>query len=184
MRCIAVLAIAMATSWAAPAQQIYKCANGVYSQTPCANNAAPKAVIKYTPEPDHPTQYYSAPSEQSYRFSQAQPQTRWAQGQSSMGAAISTGNGRSAADEIAALANDPRFKGNRTLRQAAANAILQSHGMNGVSYPSAPQTDSSYGIGQPTRVIDQRTGMPINGAIKVAPNRIWDPATGRYYDTN
>lgn len=37
---------------AADAQQIYKCADGAYQQTPCPNGAKPEKVYTYSPEPD------------------------------------------------------------------------------------------------------------------------------------
>ncbi len=35
---------------------------------------------------------------------------------------------------------------------------------------------------QPTNVLDAN-GKPVNGMIQVAPNRVYDPATGRYHWT-
>lgn len=59
---------------------------------------------------------------------------------------------------------------------------LNSPHSHGPAKPYSPPRFRSPadGIGQPANVIDPRTSMPINGAIKVAPNLIWDPTTGQY----
>jgi hypothetical protein len=62
-------------------------------------------------------------------------------------------------------------------------AVLRQ--MSGQQLPRARATarDPNEGIGHPVRVIDPNTSVPIEGAIKVAPNRIWDPKTGEYHWT-
>ena len=47
--------------------------------------------------------------------------------------------------------------------------------------PANSQTDPVQPI-RPNRVLDA-TGKPVSGTIPVAPNRVYDPATGRYYWT-
>lgn len=164
----------------AVAQQVYKCANGVYQQTPCASGKQPEKVYHYTPEPEPAPQRYSS-SASSQRFSY-DGNSSAGQQRSSGGGVISNPNGKSLQDKLASIASDSRYKGSPSARRAAMNAAMQEAGYQGSGPYQAPRPASS-GIGQPVQVIDAGTGMPINGAIRTAPNQIWDPATGQYRDT-
>lgn len=47
--------------------------------------------------------------------------------------------------------------------------------------PAAPQADLARPT-QPRRVLDA-AGKPVEGAIQVSPDRVYDPQTGKYYQT-
>lgn len=184
---LSIMALALALASQASAQQIYKCADGVYQQEPCAGNAKPQAVIGYTPVPDAPRDY-SNRSSQNFEFRDAQSDPRqYSQPRQSSSAAIANPYAPkepSLQDRLSSIASDPAYRGSPSARRAAMNAAMQESGYQSSGPYQAPRAPSpTDGIGRPARVIDDRTGQPINGAIKVAPNRIWDPATGKYYDT-
>ena len=177
----------------AAAQQIYKCSDGSYQQTPCPTGTQPTAVIRYTPEPDSPP---SSPIGLS--FSDGMPTPRGSmpapQGmpqynaQPSQGSVIRNPHGPSLQDKLRRIASDSAYKGSPSARRAAMNAALQEAGYQSAGEYQAPPTPRAMpspadGIGLPTRVIDPRTSMPVQGAIKVAPNMIWDPNTGQYRQT-
>lgn len=182
----ALFLLVLFSAFPANAQRIYKCSDGAYQQTPCASNSKPAAVIHYTPEPDAPhTTYYAEPA-QSFSFggrqqsvqSQHQPSGR------STAGLISNPNRPSLQDRLSSIASDPAYKGRPSARRAAMNAAMQETGLQGAGDYNAPRAPMpSDNIGQPVQVIDQGTSMPIPGAIKVAPNMIWDPNTGQYRET-
>lgn len=174
-----LLTLFAALACAAPAtgQQIYKCAGGVYSQTPCAGGKAPQKIYRYTPVPDSPPppSYYAAPAPASAPPVAAQP--------SYQQPAAPSGDPH-IQEKLRAIATDSAYKGSPSARRAAMSAALQEAGYAPASQYAPPGMRSpTDGIGQPANVIDPRTSMPINGAIKVAPNLIWDPATGQYIRT-
>lgn len=162
------------------AQQVYKCADGVYQQTPCASGKKPEKVYRYTPEPEPaPRRYYPSASSRSFSYggnSSARQQ------RSGGGGVIANPNSQRLQDKLGSIASDSRYKGSPSARRAAMNAAMQEAGYQGAGPYQAPPPASN-GIGQPVQAIDARTGMPINGAIRTAPNQIWDPATGQYRDT-
>ncbi len=86
-------------------------------------------------------------------------------------------------DKLRNIATDSAYKGSPSARRAAMNAALQEAGYQGAGDHQPPKPAHNSSIGQPANVIDSQTSMPINGAIRVAPNRIWDPTTGQYRDT-
>lgn len=184
---ILIAALALVLAQQASAQQIYKCADGIYQQEPCAGNAKPKAVIGYTPVPDAPRDYSSRPSQNfDYRDSPSEHR-QYIQPSQPSGASIANPYAPkqpSLQERLRSIATDPAYRGSPSARRAAMNAAMQEHGYQSSGPYQAPRAPSpTDGIGRPARVVDDRTGRPINGAIKVAPNRVWDPSTGKYYDT-
>jgi len=185
VRFIAAVAFAIMTAMpTAYAQQIFSCGNGVYQQTPCPQGTASKA-IKYKRVPDSPTAQYSSAGSQAADYSGYQRPTftpSVQRPQSSTGIIANPGS-MSLQDKLKHIATDSAYKGSPSARRAAMNAALQEAGYQGVGDYRPPNPAYNPGIGQPANVIDSQTSMPINGAIRVAPNRIWDPSTGQYRDT-
>ena len=149
-------------------QTIYKCSNGkggnTYQQTPCANAAKTKTVYSYTPVPDAPRDYGQfdrQPRGGSYGEEQA-----WQQ--PSPGSQATAGLIRNQGEE------DRR-------REIAESSYINRRL---TKRPIRTVPDPSEGIGQPTRVLDERTMLERNDMIKVAPNRVWDPRTGKYHNTH
>lgn len=185
MNSVVVAAALMLAAAPAGAQQIYKCANGsggnTYQQTPCAAGKSTKQVYRYTPQPDSPRDYGQYYRQEAYSSQYRQ------QASSSAGGVIPPGgSGQGNLQErLRSIASDSAYKGRPSARQAAMNAAMQEAGIQPASPYQAPRVASpSDGIGLPVNAINERTGVPVNGAIKVAPNRIWDPTTGQYYDTH
>lgn len=177
----ATLAMAL-VSFSAFAQQIYSCGNGVYQQTPCPKGSSSK-TIRYTPVPDSPpVQYHSTPP-QAVEYSASPPAAAAAPQSRSAGGVIANPHGMSLQDKLRNIASDSAYKGSPSARRAAMNAALQEAGYQGAGDYQPPRPVNDQGIGRPANVIDSQTSMPINGAIKVAPNRIWDPSTGQYRNT-
>ncbi len=185
MRLTTAVAFAIMTAMPpASAQQIFSCGNGVYQQTPCPKGTASKA-IKYKRVPDSPTAQYSSVGSQAADYSGYQRPTvipSVQRAQSSAGIIANPG-AMSLQDKLKHIATDSAYKGSPAARRAAMNAALQEAGFQGVGDYRPPNPASTLGIGQPANVLDSQTSMPINGAIRVAPNRIWDPSTGQYRDT-
>ncbi len=192
---IVLLLLAMPASQA-QAEQIYKCSDGKggtsYQQIPCANLADTKQVYRYIRPAERPRNYNHNQDYSQYQ-GQASPtqyqSTPEYQQRGSQGSIISNPSGPSMQDKLAQIARDPRFKGSPSARHAAMSAAMQEAGMQPLApyqpaYPTSRTSNPSDGVGLPANVIDQRTGMPINGAIKVAPNRIWDPSTGQYLEAH
>lgn len=186
----AFIVVVMATT-SAQAQTIYKCSDGkggnTYQQTPCAKTAQTKTVYKYTPEPDAPRDY-GQQSGSSPAFNQGQrsyPQQQYAPQPQSNGGLISNPYAPSLQDRLRSIASDPAYKGSPSARRAAMNAAMQAEGYQSAGEYVPPRVPNpAAGIGQPVQVLDRATMQPIPGAIKVAPNRIWDPNTGQYRETS
>ncbi len=175
------LVLAFAVS-PADAQQIYKCADGkggsTYQQTPCADAGATRDVRTFTPEADSPNYY------------QDQVRQRQLQQAATVGAAsaspVRAPASRSAASDGGLIrdpyampqttADDPRWDGyfDRKERRRAESAQRAAE----------RRADPANNIGQPVQVLDPYSGKVKHNQIKVAPNRVWDPETGEYYDVN
>ncbi|EZP43139.1 hypothetical protein BW38_03485 [Stenotrophomonas sp. RIT309] len=182
-----IAAVAFAITIALPtasAQQIYSCGNGVYQQTPCPKGTASKA-INYKRVPDSPTVQYGSTGSQAADYSSHQRPTvaPSAARPPSRGGIIANPGGMSLQDKLRQIATDSAYKGSASARRAAMNAALQEAGYQGVGDYQPPKPAYDPGIGQPVNAIDSQTGMPINGAVRVAPNQIWDPNTGQYRST-
>ena len=177
-----MLVAVAAVSVPAMGQQIYKCSDGkggnTYQQVPCARAAETKTVYRYTPVPDAPRQYQGGPSADFSFSGQVGGAPQRSQGQSYQ-AQPSGGVIRSTSDLDDRLRHIQSLSGTREgraqLRRESGYQLPQS--------AQQPAYDPTQGIGQPTRVLDRSTMQPIQGAIKVAPNRIWDPKTGQYHWT-
>lgn len=171
----------------AAAQHIYKCSDGSYQQTPCPTGTKPTAVIRYTPEPSRPaarSENFSFGDAGGQRYVQPQYNQPQYQQPRSTGGLIANPHAPSLQDRLRTIASDPAYKGSPSARRAAMNAAMQEAGIPSAGEYQAPRAPSpTDDIGRPVRVIDQGTSMPVDGAIKVAPNMIWDPSTGRYRQT-
>ena len=172
----------------AAAQQIFKCADGsggtTYQQTPCATAASTKQVISYRREADAPRDYGQKIHDP---YAELEPEEAPAPRAGRPTARATAGlienpqaPKQSLDDRLRSIASDPAYKGSPSARRAAMNAAMQEHGLAGAGPYVPPPNPSTQGIGQPAKVIDPYTGQIIDGAIKVAPNRIWDPKTGQY----
>lgn len=76
--------------------------------------------------------------------------------------------GQPASTQVPAIASDPNQ------RQASSAAISSTGPAKEVPIGSAPPARQ-----KPTSVLDAN-GRPVDGTIQVAPNRVYDPATGKY----
>lgn len=166
--CFAFLVLMLAAA-SAQGQTIYKCADGkggnTYQQTPCAKAAKTKTIYSYTPVPDAPRdygQYGRQPRGRNYGEEQALQRPR------------------PSSQPTAGLIQDQN-QSEQDRRREIAESAYSNGGLAKRTIRTAP--DPSEGIGRPTRVIDGR-GLVRDDMIKVAPNRVWDPRTGQYYDTH
>lgn len=180
-----VFIAAMLVAATAQGQSIYKCSNGkggnTYQQTPCEKATETKTVYTYKQVPDAPHDYGQPGQAQSYSYD-LQPQQRYVAPRQSGGGLISNPSAPGLQDKLRRIASDPAYRGSPSARRAATNAAMQEAGYQSAGDYRPPANPAS-GIGQPVQVLDRDTMLPIPGAIKVAPNRIWDPNTGQYLET-
>lgn len=164
----------------AGAQQIYKCADNkgstTYQQTPCADALATRDVRTFTPEADSPNYY--------------QDQVRQLQRAAAVGGTgaspVSAPASRSAPSDGGLIrdpyampqttADDPRWDGYFGRKERRRTELSQR--------AAERRTDPASNIGQPVQVLDPYSGKIKHNQIKVAPNRVWDPETGKYYDVH
>lgn len=179
------VAIVLALALVVPpldAQQIYKCADGkggsTYQQTPCDDARATREVRTFTPEADSPNYYQD-------QVRQRQLQQAAAVGATSA-SPVRAPVPRSAASDGGLIrdpyampqttADDPRWDGYFDRKERRRDELAQR--------AAERRADPASNIGQPVQVLDPYSGKIKHNQVKVAPNRVWDPETGEYYDVH
>ena len=170
VRSLIVGPVMLALAFPAFGQQIFKCEDGkgghAYQQTPCAKPAQTREVRAFTPERDSPNYYQDYVYDRQVQDARQAASTRQISQPAGRG-----GDGGLIRDPYAApdLGSAPGYFDRKNARRSARAAATTS-------------TQPTDNIGQPVDVFDPYSGRINHSQIKVAPNRVWDPKTGRYYD--
>jgi hypothetical protein len=176
---ILIAVVAYASAAQAQAQTIYKCTDGkggtAFQQSPCEGTSKTESVRSYQRQPDAPHDYGQYEQPENFQFQGEPSDAGRAQPQYQASRQPDINPMSAEAEMRRRMENMSRSREGRALQRQ----------MSGQQLTHAPVAtpDPNRGIGQPVRIIDPSTSMPIEGAIKVAPNRIWDPKTGEYYWT-
>ena len=164
----------------AESQQIYKCADGkggsTYQQTPCADARAIRDVRTFTPEADSPNYYQDQVRQRQLQQAATVGVTSASPARAPVSRSVASDGGliRDPYAMPQTTTDDPRWDGYFDRKERRRAELAQR--------AAERRADPANNIGQPVQVLDPYSGKIKNNQIKVAPNRMWDPETGEYYN--